>query len=104
MTLQVFQHVILSIFCINLCYLDLKKTRSFLSISVWKLQGDILDVNEIFRDLGAMVYEQGEQIDTIEANVEKAHTDVEQGTEQLVKAASYQVSYLIPITLLLPWL
>lgn len=54
------------------------------------LEGDILDVNEIFRDLGAMVYEQGEQIDTIEANVEKAYTDVEQGTGQLQKAATYQ--------------
>lgn len=55
-----------------------------------ELEGDILDVNEIFRDLGAMIYEQGEQIDTIEANVEKAHTDVEQGTEQLAKASTYQ--------------
>lgn len=48
-------------------------------------------MNEIFRDLGAMVHEQGEQIDTIEANVEKACTDVEQGTGQLQKAAIYQV-------------
>ncbi|XP_053384911.1 syntaxin-12-like [Mercenaria mercenaria] len=54
------------------------------------LEGDILDVNEIFRDLGAMVHDQGEQIDTIEANVEKAYTDVEQGTGQLSKAATYQ--------------
>lgn len=54
------------------------------------LEGDILDVNEIFRDLGAMIYEQGEQIDTIEANVEKASTDVEQGAEQLGQASKYQ--------------
>jgi len=55
------------------------------------LQGDILDVNEIFRDLGAMIHDQGEQIDTIEANVEKACTDVEQGAGQLQQAAIYQV-------------
>lgn len=54
------------------------------------LEGDILDVNEIFRDLGAMINEQGEQIDTIEANVDKAYTDVEGGREQLQKAAIYQ--------------
>ncbi|KAH3882364.1 syntaxin-7-like isoform X3 [Dreissena polymorpha] len=54
------------------------------------LEGDILDVNEIFRDLGAMIHEQGEQIDTIEANVERAATHVEEGREQLTKAATYQ--------------
>lgn len=55
-----------------------------------ELEGDILDVNEIFRDLGAMIQEQGEQIDTIEANVEKAYTHVEEGTGQLQKASTYQ--------------
>ena len=30
-------------------------------------------------------------LDTIEANVESAHTDVEAGTEQLQRAAMYQV-------------
>lgn len=38
-----------------------------------------------------MVYDQGEQIDTIEANVEQAYTHVEEGREQLSKAATYQV-------------
>ncbi|KAK3597604.1 hypothetical protein CHS0354_030150 [Potamilus streckersoni] len=56
------------------------------------LEADVLDVNEIFRDLGAMIQQQGEQIDTIEANVEKAYTHVEEGTEQLKKAATYQKS------------
>ncbi|KAL3842188.1 hypothetical protein ACJMK2_020230 [Sinanodonta woodiana] len=56
------------------------------------LEADVLDVNEIFRDLGAMIHQQGEQIDTIEANVEQAYTHVEEGTEQLNKAAAYQKS------------
>lgn len=55
-----------------------------------QLEGDILDVNEIFRDLGAMISEQGEQIDSIEANVERAYTNVEQGAQQLGKASEYQ--------------
>ncbi|CAH1787016.1 unnamed protein product [Owenia fusiformis] len=55
-----------------------------------QLEGDILDINEIFRDLGALVYEQGEAIDTIEANVEKAYDNVESGNEQLVQASIYQ--------------
>ncbi len=41
-----------------------------------QLESDILDVNEIFRDLGQLVHEQGETIDTIEANVEQAYNQV----------------------------
>jgi len=55
-----------------------------------QLEGDILDINEIFRDLGALVHEQGEAIDTIEANVETAYSQVEQGNQQLEQAARYQ--------------
>ncbi|XP_013384958.1 syntaxin-7 isoform X2 [Lingula anatina] len=55
-----------------------------------ELEADILDINEIFRDLGTLVYEQGEMIDNIEDHVSKAHDNVEAGNEQLVKAASYQ--------------
>ncbi|XP_041366109.1 syntaxin-7-like [Gigantopelta aegis] len=57
-----------------------------------QLESDILDVNEIFRDLGAMISEQGEVIDTIEANVEKTHGNVESGNQQLLQAAKYQKS------------
>ncbi|XP_064601531.1 syntaxin-7-like [Liolophura sinensis] len=55
-----------------------------------QLESDILDVNEIFRDLGAMVHEQGEVIDCIEGNVEKASGNVESGAEQLTQASKYQ--------------
>ncbi|XP_076471010.1 syntaxin-7-like [Babylonia areolata] len=57
---------------------------------IHQLESDILDVNEIFRDLGAMISEQGEMLNDIESNVERAHGNVEQGNEQLVKAANYQ--------------
>ncbi|XP_061184010.1 syntaxin-7-like [Saccostrea echinata] len=55
-----------------------------------QLESDILDVNEIFKDLATLVNEQGETIDSIEANVDKAYTNVESGTSQLSKAAEYQ--------------
>ena len=52
-----------------------------------QLESDILDINEIFRDLGTLVHEQGEQIDSIENNVEQAYNQVEAGNEQLTQAA-----------------
>lgn len=55
-----------------------------------KLERDIVDVNQIFKDLGMLVHEQGEVIDSIEANVESASVNVEQGTEQLRQAKDYQ--------------
>lgn len=57
-------------------------------------QSDIVDVNTIFKELATMVHEQGEVIDSIEANVESAQMRVEEGTTQLATAASYQVRQL----------
>jgi hypothetical protein len=57
-----------------------------------QLEADVLDVNAIFRELGLLVHEQGEVIDTIEANVTVAHDNVEEGREQLQRAARYQTS------------
>jgi syntaxin 7 len=48
-------------------------------------------VNQIFKDLGQMVYEQGEIIDSIEAHVEKTEIFVSEGTSQLRQASNYQV-------------
>ena len=48
-------------------------------------------MNTIFKELSTMVHEQGEIIDSIEANVESAKMRVEEGTSQLATAASYQV-------------
>ena len=38
--------------------------------AVQQLESDIIDVNTIFKDLCTMVHEQGEMVDSIEANVE----------------------------------
>ncbi|KAF0309688.1 Syntaxin-12 [Amphibalanus amphitrite] len=58
--------------------------------AVRQLESDIMDVNQIFKDLATMVHEQGEVIDSIEANVESTHMNVGQGVQQLAKASDYQ--------------
>ncbi|GLH01029.1 Uncharacterized protein GBIM_07266 [Gryllus bimaculatus] len=57
-----------------------------------QIEDDILDVNEIMRELGSMVHEQGETINSIENNLENVHANVEQGQEELEKAAQYQIN------------
>ncbi|RUS74212.1 hypothetical protein EGW08_018018 [Elysia chlorotica] len=57
---------------------------------IHQLESDILDVNEIFRELGAMVHAQGEVLDTIDQNLYTAADNVESGNEQLIQAAEYQ--------------
>jgi syntaxin 7 len=42
-----------------------------------------MDINEIFKDLGMMVHEQGDVIDSIEANIESAEVHVQQANQQL---------------------
>ncbi|XP_052775810.1 syntaxin-7-like isoform X1 [Mya arenaria] len=58
--------------------------------AIKQLESDIMDVNQIFKDLGMLVHEQGEALDSIEANVEHATIHVEEGTKQLGKARDYQ--------------
>lgn len=60
--------------------------------AVTQLEADIMDVNQIFKDLAAMVHDQGELVDSIEANVETSSIRVSEGTEQLRQAERYQVS------------
>jgi len=58
--------------------------------AIQNLEREILDINDIFKELGTMISEQGEVIDSIEVNVEKAHDQVEAGAEHLDKAKVYQ--------------
>jgi len=55
-----------------------------------QLESDIVDVNQIFKDLAVMVHEQGEMIDSIEANVDQAVVHVDQGHSNIQRAAQYQ--------------
>ena len=77
--------------------------------SVAQLEADIGDVNQIFKDLAAMVHDQvmmrslkkknqvffyqGEMVDSIEANVESASIRVNEGSDQLRMAERYQVRF-----------
>ncbi|KAB5586748.1 hypothetical protein PHYPO_G00005120 [Pangasianodon hypophthalmus] len=67
--------------------LELIKERE---TNIRQLEADIMDVNQIFKDLAVMIHDQGDIIDSIEANVESAEVHVEHGTEQLQRAAYYQ--------------
>ncbi|XP_030074418.1 syntaxin-12 [Microcaecilia unicolor] len=58
--------------------------------AIQQLEADILDVNQIFKDLAVMIHDQGEMIDSIEANVESAEVHVEHASDQLQRAAYYQ--------------
>ncbi|KAM4014621.1 syntaxin-7 isoform 1-T2 [Anomaloglossus baeobatrachus] len=58
--------------------------------AIHQLEDDIRGINEIFKDLGMMVHEQGDMIDSIEANVENAEVHVQQANQQLARAAEYQ--------------
>lgn len=51
-----------------------------------------MGVNEIYKKLGAMVYEQGLTVDSIESSVEQTSVYVSQGTENLRLAGSYKVN------------
>ncbi|GLV45882.1 Syntaxin 7 [Carabus blaptoides fortunei] len=47
--------------------------------SIRRLEADISDVNQIFKELGAIVHEQGDLIDSIEASVERTEVFVSEG-------------------------
>ncbi|XP_063815463.1 syntaxin-16 isoform X1 [Pseudophryne corroboree] len=50
----------------------------------------ISDLNEVFRDLGSMVVEQGTVLDRIDYNVEQSCIKTEDGLKHLQKAEQYQ--------------
>lgn len=58
--------------------------------AIRELEENIVGVNEIYKKLGAMVYEQGLVVDSIESNVEQTSVFVASGTENLRKASQYK--------------
>lgn len=53
----------------------------------------IVELNQIFKDLGQMVLDQGSVLDRIDYNIEKTHTQVYEGYKQLQKAHAYQTRH-----------
>ncbi|GAB0094262.1 Queuine tRNA-ribosyltransferase accessory subunit 2 [Sergentomyia squamirostris] len=58
--------------------------------TIRELEENIVGVNEIYKKLGAMVYEQGQVVDSIEASVEQTSVFVSDGADNLKKASQYQ--------------
>lgn len=58
--------------------------------TIRELEESIVGVNEIYKNLGALVFEQGNVIDSIESSVEQTSVFVSEGTEQLRKASHYR--------------
>lgn len=55
-----------------------------------QLERNVLEINEMFRDLAGMVQEQGVIIDTIETNTAVAAVYTEEGVKEIDKAAELQ--------------
>lgn len=58
--------------------------------AIRELEENIVGVNEIYKKLGAMVYEQGLVVDSIESSVEQTSVFVTSGSENLRKSSQYK--------------
>ncbi|XP_057592168.1 t-SNARE domain-containing protein 1 isoform X3 [Hippopotamus amphibius kiboko] len=58
--------------------------------AILQIESDLLDVNQIIKDLASMVSEQGEAIDSIEAGLEAASSHAEAARELLAGASRHQ--------------
>lgn len=50
-----------------------------------------MDVNQIYKKLGHLVHEQGELVDSIEANVELASVRVNEANKEITRASELKV-------------
>ncbi|XP_022185155.1 syntaxin PEP12 [Nilaparvata lugens] len=57
---------------------------------VRRIENEIIDVNQIMRELGSVVYQQAESINSIENAIENVAVGVQSAEEELEKAATYQ--------------
>ncbi|XP_017766111.1 PREDICTED: syntaxin-12 [Eufriesea mexicana] len=68
---------------------------------IMKIEGEILDVNQIMRQLAILVHQQGETINTIDNSIENVHGNVELGAQDLIKGNNYQSKYRRKVFILL---
>lgn len=57
-----------------------------------ELETNIVEVNELFKDVAKLVHEQGGVIDSIDQHIIDTEVNIHQGNQQLTKAATYQSS------------
>ncbi|XP_032466023.1 t-SNARE domain-containing protein 1 isoform X4 [Phocoena sinus] len=65
--------------------------------AILQIESDLLDVNQIIKDLASMVSEQGEAIDSIEAGLEAASSHAEAASELLAGASRHQPTRTRPL-------
>ncbi|XP_071452493.1 syntaxin-12-like [Hetaerina americana] len=61
--------------------------------SIQKIEADVLDINQIMRELSAITFDQAESINSIENNAETVQGRIEEGRQELLKASEYQAGY-----------
>lgn len=66
-----------------------------------QIEADVLDVNQIMKELSSITHQQSEVIDTIENTIEHTVGNVESGHTELAKAAEYQNRYRRKVLILL---
>lgn len=54
-----------------------------------RIEKDITNVNLIYKELNTLVYQQADLVDNIEAHIDTADIQVEEGIDQLSSAATY---------------
>lgn len=59
-------------------------------IEIRAIQEGIAEINSIFKDLGTLVTQQGEQIDSVEDNITDLATNTHSAVDELAKANEYQ--------------
>lgn len=59
-------------------------------MEIKKIENSVIEVNRLFKEINALIMEQGETLDTIEKHVEQSVSKVEDGNVQLVQARKHQ--------------
>jgi len=57
-----------------------------------ELETNIVEVNELFKDVAKLVHEQGGVIDSIDQHIINTEVNVQHGNQHLTKAVTYQSS------------
>ncbi|UJR16122.1 hypothetical protein I4U23_003034 [Adineta vaga] len=60
-----------------------------------ELETNIVEVNELFKDVAKLVHEQGGVIDSIQNHVEVAVDHTHRGAQEVAQAQTFQVSFFI---------
>ena len=58
-----------------------------------KLEHDMNDINVIFKDLAVMIHDQGDTVNSIEANIETTQSRLQTANQSLQVAINNKVSF-----------